>query len=176
MTCVSVSSKRSVPTGAEARSTTTSDGRWLSRGVGRVTVEAVWSGDGTVRLLILDGDGDPAGSTLLTSVREAIAALSPIGATVTVAAPTSQSVNVAANVTLDTGLAVSDVQDAVEDALEALFDTIEVGDDVILSHVGAAILSVDGVTDYSSLTLAGSAANYSVSAGQFVALGTVTLT
>ena len=144
-------------------------------GVGRVTVEPTWNGAGTVRLLILDTNGAPANTALLEAVRNYVADRNPFPAVVTVAAPAGVTVNIEADITTATGLAIDDVRAAVRSSVEDLFETIDVDEDVILTQVGSAIL-VEGVEDYSGLTLNGSAANIDIVAGQYAVLGTITLT
>ena len=144
-------------------------------GVGRVTVQAVWDGAGTVRILVTDAQGDPAPEALLTEVRDYVAERSPIGATVTVAAPVTEEVTVGVTVTAASGHTVSGLSPEIGRALAVFFDSLGVGDDVVLTQVGAAVAGVEGVADYSSLSLAGAAANKVIAADRLATLGEVTV-
>lgn len=144
-------------------------------GVGAATCEPLWSGAGTVRVMVLDTDLQPAGAGLLTDVEDYIETLRPIGADVTVSAPTLDTHAISATLTMETGFTVVGVTTAVEEAIQAYYDSLDVGDDVIYNEVGAAIVTVQGVADYASLLVDGGAINVTISATQKAAMGTVTL-
>lgn len=144
-------------------------------GVGYVTVEPLWSGAGTVRLMILDTDGAPASAGLQTAVSDYIQTLRPIGASVTVSAPTLDTHAISATLTMESGFTVSGVQSAVEASIQAYYDTLGTGDDVIYSEVSAAIVTTQGVADLASLLVDGGSINVTISATQKAAMGTVTL-
>ena len=150
---------------------------WASEvaGVGAVTVQAVWNGAGTVRVLVTDTQGDPAPQTLLDAVTEYIEVRSPIGATVTVAAPSTVEVSVGVTVTVDDGSTLEGVTPDIERALVRFFDTLAVGDDVVLNQAGAVVAGVQGVSDYSSLMLDGAAANKVIAADELAIIGEVTV-
>ena len=57
-------------------------------GVGKAVVISLWNGNGTVKVLITDTNGNPASADLQKKVAAYIETVRPIGATVTVAAPT----------------------------------------------------------------------------------------
>lgn len=151
--------------------------RWAEEvdGVGYAYCVGLYSGAGTVQVWVLDADREPAGSTLLSDVEDYIATLSPIGADVTIGAPTNEVVAVSATLTMEPGATVAAVQTAVEDAIQAYMETLAVGDDVILNEVGAAIITVAGVADYSSLQLGGAGTNYTIAASEIAKMGTVSL-
>lgn len=145
-------------------------------GTGTPTIQPVWNGAGTVRVLVVDVDGDPAPTQLLKEVEDYVTARNPIGSTVTIAAPTTVTVNVAVDISVGTGYTVTGLEDEVTAALRRYFATLEVGEDVVLTKVGAVVAGVSGVTDYQTLTLAGAASNKVISAAQLAILGTVSLT
>lgn len=144
-------------------------------GVGAATTEPLWSGAGTVRVMILDSDLQPASAGLQTEVDDYIETLRPIGASVTVSTPTLDTHAISATLTMEAGFTVGAVQTAVEEAIQAYYDTLGTGGDVIYNEVGAAIVSTIGVADYSSLLVDGGAVNVVISATQKAAMGTVTL-
>lgn len=144
-------------------------------GVGPVTIQAVWNGAGTVRVLVTDSQGDPAPDALLAEVADYIGDRAPIGATVTVAAPRTAEVDVAVKVTVVSGSTVPGVTPELEKALARFFDSLSVGDDVVLTKVGAVIASVQGVTDYSGLKLDTAAANKVIASDTLATLGDVTV-
>ncbi len=144
-------------------------------GVGAATTEALWAGAGTVRVMILDTDLAPAGGALITAVDDYIETLRPIGADVTIATPSLDTHAISATLTMETGFTVVGVTTAVEEAIQAYYDSLGTGDDVIYNEVGAAIVTVPGVADYASLLVDGGAVNVSIGATEKAAMGVVTL-
>ncbi len=144
-------------------------------GVGAATCEPLWSGAGTVRVMILDTDLQPASAQLQTDVDTYIQTLRPIGASVTIATPTLDTHAISATLTMETGFTVAGVQTAVETSIQAYYDTLDVGDDVIYNEVGAAIVQTLGVADFSALLVNGGSVNVVISTTQKADMGTVTL-
>jgi uncharacterized phage protein gp47/JayE len=144
-------------------------------GVGAATCESLWNGAGTVRVMILDIDLQPASAGLQTEVDDYIQTLRPIGADVTIDTPTLDTHAISATLTMETGFTVSGVQTAVETSIQAYYDTLDVGDDVIYTEVGAAIVQTLGVADYSSLLVDGGSTNVTISATEKADMGAVTL-
>ncbi|MDX1744357.1 MAG: baseplate J/gp47 family protein [Halobacteriales archaeon] len=144
-------------------------------GVGAATAEPVWAGAGTVRVMILDSNLDPASAGLQTDVADYLETKRPIGASVTVDTPSIVTHAISATLTMESGFTVAGVQSAVEAAIQAYYDTLSTGDDVIYNEVGAAIVQTQGVADYSSLLVNGGSTNVTVSGTEKAEMGTVTL-
>ena len=154
-------------------------------GVGAVKVLPLWNGNGTVKIIVVDANTDVPSEDLLQSVRDAIAEEAPIGATVTVVAPTVQTVNISLTCTEGTADA-----DAIKTALTKYFksevfgtnyeDIESLDDDVTISYaqIGHIILdNVDttGVKDYANLLVNGATDNITVTAETLPVVGTVTV-
>lgn len=58
------------------------------KGVGNCKILPLWNGPGTVKVLIIDSNGQTASQELIKNVADYIETVRPIGATVTVASPT----------------------------------------------------------------------------------------
>ena len=169
-------------------------------GVGAVQVYPTWNGGGTVKCSILGTDFLPASSQLVQNVQNAIdpptsglgLGLAPIGAQVTIVAPTELTVNVSATLTLSSGYSISQVQSGVESAIEAYMLTVrqawdtQVGDttveysaDVYIARVIAAILNVTGVVNATNVQLNGGTTDLTLTetgtTQQVPITGTVTL-
>ena len=169
-------------------------------GVGAVQVYPTWNGGGTVKCSILGADYMPASSELVQNVQTAIdpptsgqgMGLAPIGAQVTIVAPTELTVNVSATLTLAPGYSIEQVQPLVEASIEAYLlsvrqawgnqtgsTTAEYVADVYLSRVTAAIVGTTGVVNATNVQLNGSAADLNLTATgiaqQVPVMGTVTL-
>lgn len=154
-------------------------------GVGAVKVLPLWNGNGTVKVIVVDANKDSPGDELLQQVRDAIAAQAPIGATVTVEAPTLTTVDVSLQVTSGAGNA-----DAIKTALTKYFkgsvfssdytNLATMTDSVTISYaqIGRIILDNSdstGIKDYSTLTINGGTENIVVGADHLPVVGTVTL-
>ncbi len=144
-------------------------------GVGAADTEPLWSGAGTVRVMILDTDFQPASAGLQTTVGDYIETLRPIGADVTVSTPTLDTHAISATLTMEAGFTVAGVQTAVEDSIQAYYDTLGTGGDVIYNEVIAAIVTTQGVADVASVLVDGAAINVVISATQKADMGAVTL-
>lgn len=170
-------------------------------GVGSVQVYPAWNGGGTVKLSVLGADWLPASETLVENVQKAVdpppnqglgLGMAPIGAQVTVVAPTELTVNVSATVTLASGYEIGQVQQPIEDAIEAYLLTVRQAWDtntstasvvyeanVYLARITAAIVGVTGVVNATNVQLNGGTADLilteSGATQQVPVLGTVSL-
>ena len=154
-------------------------------GVGAVKVLPLWSGNGTVKVIVVDANKDTPSEDLLQKVRDTIMENAPIGATVTVTAPVLKTVNVALKVTDGTGNA-----DAIKAALTKYFKASVFGtnyttqketDTVTISYaqIGRIILDnsdTTGVNDYDNLTINDGTDNIICAVDNLPVVGTVTLT
>ena len=171
-------------------------------GVGAVQVYPTWNGGGTVKLSVLGADFLPASSELVENLQNAVdpppnqglgLGMAPIGAQVTVVAPTGLTVNVAAALTLASGYQIGQVQQPIEDAIEAYLLTVRQAwatntsstsvvyeANVYLARVTAAIVGVEGVVNATYVTQNGGTADLTLTENgttqQVPTVGTVTLT
>lgn len=146
-------------------------------GVAFAYVEPLWNGNGTVRVTVVDANYGPVTASVLADVTTYLFGLTPIGCQLTVITPTNVNVNVSASLTLSPNFQTSDIQTQATTALAAYLATIKPGGVVILNEVGAVIVNIPGVVDYSSLQIGApglSASNLTVPAGQKPVVGTVT--
>ena len=169
-------------------------------GVGAVQVYPTWNGGGTVACSILGADYLPASAELVEVVQNAIdpptsglgLGLAPIGAKVTITAPTELPVNVSATLLLSPGYAIGQVQAPIEAAVEAYL--LEVRQDwstnvsatdasyaanVYVARITAAIVSVTGVVNATNVRINGGTADLTLTqtgaTQQVPVIGTVTL-
>lgn len=85
------------------------------------------------------------------------------------------AITTVATLTLETGYSLSDVQTAVETAIEAYIDALSVGENVRLLDVYDAIAGVEGVAE-AAVTLNGSAAGVSIGSTQIASVSSTTVT
>ena len=142
--------------------------RWAKEvpGVGDVYVIPLWAGPGTVKVLILDSNGQPANQELIEAVQNHIApdgnlggGLAPIGADVTVEAPEVFEVNIALTIVLKDGYTLEDVIENLTANIKQFLSTFEINtgdrplDRITVTRLGHTVLSTEGIADYSGLTV-----------------------
>jgi len=132
-------------------------------GVGDAKVYPTWNGVGTVKLVLLGQDKTPVTADVATEVYDYIETVRPIGVTVTAIPAVEEVVNVACVVTLEDGYTEADVNGLITQQITDYFKEIAfIEDQVSRAQIGSMILAVDGVKDYTTLTLNGVAENVSL--------------
>ena len=132
-------------------------------GVGGAKCVPLWDGGGTVKVVITDANGETAGAELITDVADYIETVRPVGADITVVSATPVTINVSAAVTLITGYTTETVNAAITAAIRKYLQTFKLsGTNVSYAKVGAIILGVEGVGDYSGLAVNGGVVNIPV--------------
>lgn len=143
-------------------------------GVGRIAVKKLWNGNGTVKIIVTDANGQPASDNLLQQVRDYIAIQHPIGATVTVVAPEILALSIALKPTIGTGNI-----DGIKTVLNAYFTSTDYdGIKISYAKIGKTILanSVETkVMDYDDLTVNGQKDNIAVTTEQIPSITEVIL-
>lgn len=138
-------------------------------GVGDAKCQPLWNGNGTVKVIVVDTDMQPASETLLSRVREHIEQQHPIGAEVTVAAATVLQINVACHVISD-----SDATESIKNNINNYLKSVSFkAGYVSYAKIGEAILHSDGVIDYEDLRVNGGNENIPVSETESAVLGGV---
>lgn len=125
-------------------------------GVGGVKVKPLWNGNGTVKVVILDSNKAPASAQLITDVSEYIETQRPIGANVTVVAPTEFTINVSADITLKPDYTLDQVKTEIQANITAYFkESAFVDQTIYYAKVGNIIFNALGVAnlDYATFTL-----------------------
>ena len=158
--------------------------RWANEvsGVGSVTVVAAQDTSGTVTLVITDGNGDPANSTLCNAVYNHIMSpndedqrLAPINAVLVVQAPSSISITISANIELS-GSNIDTVTAAFKEALrDYLHSSIDDGE-IRYTKISNILGDTAGVYDYTNLTVNGGTENITLTSKQLPTVGEITLT
>ncbi|MEC0232266.1 baseplate J/gp47 family protein [Paenibacillus alba] len=152
-------------------------------GVGGVQVIPLWNGAGTVKVVIIDTNKTPASSPLIANVQAYISPAgtgegkAPVGASVTVAAAASTTVQVTAAIVRDGLRSLAQIKADFEAAFASYLAGIAFAADpsVKYAKVGAILLTVPGVQDYTALLLNGTSGNVGVGQGAVAVKGAVTL-
>jgi uncharacterized phage protein gp47/JayE len=146
-------------------------------GVSDAKVYPVWSGAGTVKVVLLDTDKTAPSPTVVTSTATYIETVRPIGATVTVEGASEVAINVSVDITLASGAILSEVTTEIETGVIAYLKTIAFVDpSVRYTQIANVILDAEGVIDYTSLTVNSGTGNVAIADGSVAIIGTVTAT
>lgn len=142
-------------------------------GVHDAKVKALWNGDNTVKVIILDENDLIASDELVAQVQEYIDPLSswgegdgqaPCGAYCTVAKAVQKDITVSATVELRTGYSFETVKNNIKASIEEYLKSIAFDEDCIVSYtqISSYILKADGVKDHSGMLLNGGIDNIAV--------------
>jgi len=153
-------------------------------GIGSASCVPLGSGAGTVDVYILTDELAVPGAPLIAEVQAYIApgtpgsgeGKAPIGADVTVAAPSLVTVGVTVNVLARDGFDTGDVETDVEAAISAYISGLPIGDDVIYAGVANAIYNTPGVLNYSSLLVDAGTATITIDDDEKAMPGTIAAT
>jgi uncharacterized phage protein gp47/JayE len=148
--------------------------RWakMVTGVGNAVPQAEWNGPGTVRLYIVDANGMPANTQILNAIYDYIMSpndrmkrLAPIGATLTVSAPSPIYVDIEADVVLIDGESIDDVRERFKENIDRYWlaasteiDAYDVNSGIGQNYikyvyVGSTLAKTTGVANYDHNTL-----------------------
>jgi len=133
-------------------------------GVGYVLVEPLWRGPGTVRVVILDQDGNIPSPDLVAAVQEYLdpggqgigLGKAPIGAKVTVEVPTEVNLTITVpTLVAEGGYTVDQAKTNLEAAARAYILSISPGGTVRVKDLEAAIAGAAGVLDFGDILING---------------------
>jgi uncharacterized phage protein gp47/JayE len=145
-------------------------------GVGDAKVFPIWDGPGTVKVVVIDSDKQPVEEAIRHDVADYIESVRPIGATVTVESATGLEIDVSANLTLDTGPILEDIQEEFETALTEYLKGIAFKQSYVsFAQIGSLLLDIVGVLDYADLTVNAGTANITIGNTEVPVKGTVLL-
>lgn len=154
-------------------------------GVGKVDVIPVWNGGGTVKVIISNYDYEPVTEELVQAVKDHIEEPTgrPIGADITVVSYIAYDLNVEVNLRIAEGYNSEAIKDKITADIRkgiieesVAYPTKAKTTFVSYGKIGAIILAIDGVLDYTSLTLNGGEGSLEVEREKIVVLKSVTVT
>lgn len=157
--------------------------REASPQVGKVGIDPLGSGNGTVDVYFLTRDNLVPDAALITIVQDYIAPLptaqgggkAPIGATVDVQAATLDTVDVAVTITALPGFTAADVKTAVDTAIKKFLNDLDIGVDVLYHALSSTIMSVVGVSTMSAYTVDAGVIDVVIAASAKATPGTITV-
>jgi uncharacterized phage protein gp47/JayE len=141
-------------------------------GVGDVRVLPLWNGNGTVKVIIVNAGNAPAEPALIEKATAHIEEKRPVGASVTVTTATAVNIDVSIKHVIAAGFSTEIIKPKIEAAINAYLKRIVfLSNYVSIAHIGSAILTVDGVYDFSDLTVNGGFLNVPINSEQVAVLG-----
>ena len=135
-----------------------------------------WNGGGTVKLIVLNSDFQPAEDVLLDKVRNHF--IPPIvGAILTVVTAAPMRINISVDVETAPDSDLEKIKSDFSEKVKEYFKTFKNdGGTIVIKYIGNLLFSVEGVEDYDNLKLNGQDSNIviSESSEQIPVLGGVT--
>lgn len=150
--------------------------RWAKEvvGVGTVIVVPEWDGPGTVKLVIMDANGQPANDNMLINVydyimcpQDRLQRKAPVGASLTVVAPAMVEVSYMAYIVLVEGYELAVVTEAFRTNLLKYYQ--EAKKEMVLKYTKVAALLSDtvGVSDFTNFLINGDMKNIPLNQDQY---------
>lgn len=145
-------------------------------GVGAANIFPLWNGAGTVKVVIINDDKEPANDALIKEVKQYIETVRPIGANVTVKSATSKSIDLEAKVQIDSRTTIQGVLERFKsrvknelrrEALKASY--------ISYAKLGTYLLETEGVIDYQDLKLNNGVANIAIGEEEVALLNNINL-
>ena len=155
--------------------------------VGGVKVYPAYYGGGSVRVVITNnGYGVPA-EEIITEVQEKIdpipkgsgLGMAPIGHNVTIESCGSETINITAKITYNSGNSLETMEDLIkekiEEYLQSLREVWEENDNIIVrtSYIEMKLLELEGILDVENTAINGEEANFHLEPDNIPILGTV---
>lgn len=161
--------------------------RWAESvdGVGKAIVIPAQDNSGMVTIVLTDANGDPASETLCQAVYDSIIGVKEDesdrmtninGNLLTVKAPEIVEIAVSATLYLDNTVSLSEIKTAYLTALNEYLTTAINTGKVKYSEICSLLLAMNGVEDYSDVTLNGSTENVSLAKDEIAVATADTIT
>lgn len=150
-------------------------------GIGDCVVDPAWNGPGTVKLVLVDSNGQPASDALVQAVSDKIlspsdrsARLLPTGsAELTCVAATTVTINyVATGLELD-GTSIGAVSTEFQNAIKEVYASAKEDNILRYAKLYAALANIAGVVDFSTFLVNGGESNISLGSDGYAVTGTV---
>lgn len=143
-------------------------------GVGGAKVIPRWDGPLSVKVIIVDSNGQPGSEDLVTDTFAHIEEERPFGAIVTVVGATPKEIDISVTLLLAEGYTDLEVKETIEDNIREYLKSIAFKVEYIsYAMIGSIILDTEGVLDYSDLKVNNGIANISVVSEEVAIVGGV---
>lgn len=156
--------------------------RWAEEvpGVGTALPMPEWAGPGTVKVVVIDANGQPANAAIITEVYNNIMSpgdrlqrKAPIGATVTIVAPTAKDINYTFLLEIQSGETEATVLERFKAQLQTYYIEAKKEGVVRYTKIGSILTSTSGVKDYTGLTINGGTTNIILEEDEYPVTGVI---
>lgn len=153
-------------------------------GVGGARVFALWAGDNTVKVLIINSEKQPASQEVVQAVQTYIdpnasgegRGQAPIGAYCTVQSATGLNINISFTAQLEQGFTIEEAKSVVESEVKEYLKTVAFKQDYVsYNQIASLIFNTEAIRDFSNYTLNGLTGNVDVLNTEVAILGNVTI-
>lgn len=144
--------------------------------VGDAKVYPLHKGPGTVKVIIIDINKEPANEVIVQQVADYIEQERPIGATVTVESAKALDVNINAVITKEDTASLDEIKQNFSKNLDSYIKANALKTNYVsYARIGAILLATEGVIDYSTLKINNQATNLIIPDDYVAVLGGVTI-
>ncbi len=156
--------------------------RWAEEvpGVGTALPMPEWAGPGTVKVVVIDANGQPANAAIITEVYNNIMSpgdrlqrKAPIGATVTIAAPTAKGIDYTFLLEIQSGETEATVLERFKAQLQTYYIEAKKEGVVRYTKIGSILTSTSGVKDFTGLTINGGTINIILEEDEYPVTGVI---
>jgi len=156
--------------------------RWAEEvpGVGTALPMPEWDGPGTVKVVVIDANGQPANTSIITAVYNHIVSpndrlqrKAPIGATVTVLAPEPKELNYTFLLEIEEGETLGTVLERFAAELRTYYIEAKKAKVVRYNKVSSILTETAGVKDFTGLLINGDAVNINLTEDEYPVTGTI---
>ena len=156
--------------------------RWAKEvpGVGTALVVPEWNGPGTVKVIVIDANGQPANAAIIEAVYENIVSPSdrqkrkaPIGATVTVEAPAAKQIDYVFLLEIETGETQETVLERFKAGLQMYYIQAKKEKVARYNKIASILTETSGVKDFTGLLVNGGAVNIGLEEDEYPVTGII---
>lgn len=145
-------------------------------GVGDAEIVPLWSGPGTVKVVVIDSNKQPASTDIVNAVAAHIEENRPIGASVTVISAQALNIDISATIVRDSNYTLEQVIANVSNKVIEYLKNIAFKQSIVsYAWIGSLLLESGGILDYSNLIVNSGTSNIIIGDEQVAVLGQVTL-
>lgn len=143
-------------------------------GVGGVKVIPRWNGPLSVKVIIVDSNGQPGNEELITDTSSHIEEERPFGANVTVIGATPKTIDIAVILLLAEGYTDLEVKELIKNNIKDYLKSIAFKVEYVsYAQIGSIVLDTEGILDYSDLKVNSGVANIPVLSEEVAIVGGV---
>lgn len=143
-------------------------------GVKNVKVIPLWNGNGTVKVIVMTKNNRNVSPEVVEATKEYIESKRPIGANVTVTTPRVLDIQISAKVEHEKYVDLDSIKAQFRDYVDEYL--VNAVSEITYTKIAGILSKIDGVIDYSNLTINNGTRNIKLVTDQVGSVGTITLT